>query len=115
MHAQLWVARIGKQGHGAHQCFWFEGDVVVHEQHVRCPTLLAQFNKAASKATSATEVAVWHHLQRSISRRIERNVLRVIHDKHAHTTTQHIDAALQFQHIAYGFANVFLTIERGDG
>ena len=115
MHTQLRVACVSEQCHGAHQRFWLERDVVVHEQHVRCPTLFAQFDEPASKATGTTKVAVWHHLQRSICRRVKRNVLRIVYNEHAHTAAQCIDTALQLQYIAYGFTNVFLTIERGDG
>ena len=113
MYAQLRVARVSEQRHGAHKRFWFKRDVVVHEQHVCCPTLLTQFNKAASEATSATEVAVWYHLQRCVCGGIEGDVLRVVYDKYAHAATQHINTALKLQHIADGFANVLLTIKRG--
>ena len=114
MYAQLRVACVGEQRHCPHQGFWFKRDVVVHEQHVRCPTLLTQLDETASKTTGTTKVAVWYYLQRCVCSCIERDVLSVVYNEHANATAQHVNAALKFQHIAHGFANVLLAIKRGD-
>ena len=115
VHAQLRVARKCKQRHGSNQRLGLERDVVIHEQHVRCPTLLAQFHQAAGEAASAAQVAVWHHLQRCVWRGIERDVLCVVHHEHAQAPSERGKFGLQLQHVVHSFSHVLLPVERGDG
>ena len=114
MHAESRIFGKCKQRHRAHNRFWLERDVVVHEQHVSCPARFTKFDQAACKTAGATQVAVWDDRERCICRRIERHILSVINNEHLHFAIEGIRVAHQIEHIVHGLTHVFLAIKCGD-
>ena len=66
VHTKFGIFGEGKQRHRAHNRFWLERDVVVHEQHVSCPARFTKFDQAARKTAGATQIAVWDYRERGI-------------------------------------------------
>ena len=58
-----------------------ERDVVVHEQHVRCPTLVTQLHQAAGEPARTAEVAVRDDRRDDGVRRLELEVAGVVDDQ----------------------------------
>ncbi len=114
MHTQFPVTGITKQPHGAHQCLWLEIDVVVHEQHVGCPTLLAQHDESACETTGSPEVAVLDNLQRRARRSIEFDVASVVHHQDVQGVTKLVYSVDQLKDVAHCLLDVRLAVERGD-
>ena len=114
MHAELFVARKAEERHGAHQCFGFKRDVVIHEQHVGRPLCGTQMHETTSEATCAAEIAIRHHRE-IVARRIGKiEVARVVDDQHSHTTAQDIARTHEIKHAPYRRHDVLLSIEGGD-
>ena len=114
MHAESRIFGIGKQRHRAHNRFWLECDVVVHEQHVRRPACLAKFNQDAGETTRTTQVAIWDHCKRRVCGRIKCHILCIINDEHSHFAIEGGIVAHQIENVMHCLANIFLTIKRRD-
>ena len=114
VHAQLRILGVAEERHRAHERFGLEGDVVVHEQHVRRPAGLAEFHQSACESAGTAEVAVLHHTERGIRGRTEGDVACVVDDEHAHLVAQRLDGRLEVEHGMHGLAHIVLAVERGD-
>ena len=114
MNTQLSVSRMGEHGHGSHQRFGFQADVVVHEQHVRCPTLFTQPHEPARKSACTAKVAIRHHGQVVAWWFVEVYVVGIVHHQHAYPPLQIRERSHQGEHPFHGGDHVRLAVERGD-
>ncbi len=114
MHAELRIAGKPKECHGTHKRLGLEGDVVIHEQHVRGPPFGAQMHETAGKPARTTQVSIAHQREVIARHRTQVEVARIVDDEHPHPTTQDGAGTHEVEHALHRGHYVLLAVEGGD-